>query len=106
MLLESAKSSLIFDLVEGESNVTDVVHQSILSTFQDRPVDFYRKLLDVVADVSVEQMVAAGKKHMGALFRPKRSSCAIVCHPAKLQEIVKEFRTQCVLVNYPTEVIT
>ncbi|CAG0915932.1 unnamed protein product [Notodromas monacha] len=92
LLFESAKSSLIYDLVERESSISSVVTQSLLAAFQSRAVDFFRNFLTDVNEVKLESMIAAGKSHMLALFDPEKSRCAIVCNPDKVSHIVGTFR--------------
>lgn len=46
-LLESAKSSLIFELIEREKNIGDLVVQALLTSFKVVPSDYNRKLVEV-----------------------------------------------------------
>lgn len=45
--LESAKSSLIFEVIEREKSVGDLVVQSLLSTFKMVPNDYNRLMVKV-----------------------------------------------------------
>jgi hypothetical protein len=38
-LLDSAKSSLVFGLIEKEQSISDLVNQALLSTFKGVPVN-------------------------------------------------------------------
>lgn len=48
ILLESAKSSLIFEIIEREKTIGDVVLQSLLSSFKKTPKDYNKILVDVL----------------------------------------------------------
>lgn len=45
--LESAKSSLIFEVIEREKSIGDLVIQSLLTTFKEVPKDYNRALVRV-----------------------------------------------------------
>lgn len=46
-LFESARSSLIFEIVEREKNIGDLVTQALLASFRDVPVQFNQQLVKV-----------------------------------------------------------
>ena len=87
-LLESARSSLIFELVEREKTVGDVVQQSVRSYLNKTPIDYYKRLIDRVAAVTMDQMQAACRIHLMTLLDPSKSCCSVVCHPSKLDDVV------------------
>ena len=90
-LFESAKSCLIFDLVEKEGTVFDTVNQSIRAHLSDIPTDYNRQLIQKVAAVTLEQAKRAYRLHAAALLDTDHCRCAIVCHPSKLDEVVEGF---------------
>ncbi|CAG0926254.1 unnamed protein product, partial [Notodromas monacha] len=91
-LFESAKSSLVFGLIEKEQSISDLVNQAALSSFRGVPVSYTKTMIDRIWKVTEEEMMASGRKHMPALFNPAKSRAAIVCHSAKVNEIVQSFK--------------
>ncbi len=87
-LLESARSSLIFELVEREKTVGDAVHQSVRSYLSGAPADYNRQLIHRVAAVTMAQMRRAFRLHLTALLDTDHCRCSIICHPSKLDELV------------------
>ena len=87
-LLESAKSSLIFELVEKEKAVGDVIMQSVCSYLKNVPIDYNKQLIQSVAKVSMSEMIRAYGKHVMLLLDAARCRCSVICHPSKLDEIV------------------
>ena len=87
-LLQSARSSLIFELVEREKTVADVVAQSVRSYLNKTPVDYHKRLINSVAVVTMDQMQRACRLHLTPLLDPSKSCCSVICHPSKLDEIV------------------
>lgn len=87
-LLESARSSLIFELVEREKTVGDAVHQSVSSYLSGAPADYNRQLIHRVAAVTLQQMRRAFRLHVTALLDTDLSRCSVICHPSKLDELV------------------
>lgn len=94
-MLESARSSLIFEFVEREKSIDAVVLQNFISTCfrgTKRITDLNVQQIRQVNSVTVEQMVSVGKKYISQLFTPN-SRTTIVCHPDKANEIRDEFGT-------------
>jgi len=87
-LLQSARSSLIFELVEREKTVGDVVAQSVRSYLNKTSVDYHKRLIDSVAVVTMDQMQQACRVHLMPLLDSSKSCCSVICHPSKLDEIV------------------
>lgn len=92
-LLESARSSLIFEFVEREKSIDAVVLQNFISTCfrgTKRITDLNQANVRQVNNVTIEDMVSVGKKYISQLFTPD-SRTTIVCHPDKANEIRDEF---------------
>lgn len=87
-LLESARSSLIFELVEREKTMGDVVQQSVRSYLSGASADYNRQLIHRVATVTMQQMRRAYRLHLTALLDTDHCRCSIICHPSKLDEVV------------------
>lgn len=90
-LLESAKSSLIFELIEKEKSVGEVVQQSLVSSFKGTDKNYNREFLASVDRVTVEDLVRVGNLYMAKLFEPSLSRTSLVCNPSKMEEIKKGF---------------
>lgn len=56
---------------------------------------FCRGLLSKISQVSLPDLIRVGKTYIAPLFDPSQSSCAICCHPSKVDEIKEEFN-RCV----------
>ena len=52
---------------------------------------FCRNLLKRIPQVSLKDLMRVGHKYIAPLFDPAQSSCAICCHPFKVEEIREEF---------------
>ena len=54
---------------------------------------FYcRKLIEKIAQVSMDDMKRVGPKYIAPLFDASQSNCAICCHPTKVKDVVSEFQ--------------
>lgn len=91
-LLESAKSSLIFEIIEEEKNIGNVVSLSLSSYFQGVDYKFNRKLLGLIEKVTIDNLNRVGEKYMSALFDPTKATAAIATDSAKAAEIAEDFR--------------
>ena len=88
-LLESAKSSLIFELIEKEKSLGDAVQQSLLSTFKGTSADYNRAFLIAVDKVTVADLQRVAPVHLGRLFDTAQARTTLVCGPSKLEEVTK-----------------
>lgn len=87
-LLESARSSLVFELVEKEKAVGDVVKQSVSSYLKGVAIDYNKQLIQRVSRVTLSSVTRAFNDHVTALLDARLCQCAVVCHPSKVDEIV------------------
>ncbi|XP_013400143.1 uncharacterized protein C05D11.1 [Lingula anatina] len=90
--LETAKSSLIFEIIEEETSVSDTAFQSILSYYRGVEVDYNRQLLQDIAKVSIKDLQRVSKQYFSQLFDQTKSRCAVCCDSAKVEELQKEFK--------------
>ena len=88
--VEAAKSSLIFELIEREKTVGEVAQESLLSSMKGIDREFNRKFLEMVNNVSLEDLKRVGAQYLAPLFS-ETTRTAIVCNPSKVGEI-KEFQ--------------
>ncbi|XP_046995924.1 uncharacterized protein C05D11.1-like isoform X1 [Schistocerca americana] len=91
-LFDSAKSSLIFEIIEREKSVGDVVTQSLLSYFKGVDQNYNRHLVQLISQVTVEDLTQIGPKYVAQLFDPEKSKTTLVCHPTKSEEISLGFK--------------
>lgn len=107
-LLESAKSSLIFEFVEREKSIDAVVLQNFISTCfrgTKRITDLNQSNIRRVNEVTVDDMVSVGKKYISQLLTPN-SRTTIVCNPEKANEIRDEFATYGFKMSISTNIET
>lgn len=93
-LIESAKSSLIFEFIEREKSIDNVVLQNFISACfrgTNRITDINQKNIRQINEVTIEDMVSVGKEYINKLFTIE-SRTTIVCHPDKANEIRDEFK--------------
>ncbi|KAK1127835.1 hypothetical protein K0M31_003327 [Melipona bicolor] len=93
LLFESAKSCLIFEIIEKEQHVGDLVQQSLLSYFKNVPHGYTQQMVQRVSEVTIEDMGRIASQYLKPLFDPKQCKTTIVCHPSKVPEIVDAFKT-------------
>lgn len=99
-LLESAKSSLIFEIIENEKSIGHVVEQSLVSYFKKVDYSYNRWLVSYIGKVTEADLNRVGEKYVSQLFEPAKTRTTIVCHPAKAEEIAAGFKEM----NFPLEV--
>lgn len=89
-LMESARSSLIFEIIEREKTVGDLVQQAMLNSFKGVPLDYNKFLVDQVTTVTVADLRRVGVKYFTTMFQPT-SKVVIVCHPDKVDSVKCQF---------------
>lgn len=90
-LLESAKSSLIFEIIEREKTVGDLVQQAMLNSFKGVSKDYNKYLVDQVSEITVKDLRRVGEKYFTKMFKTDEAKVAIVCHPDKAESIKVQF---------------
>lgn len=91
-LVEAARSSLMFELIEKEKAVSEVALQSLLAYHRGIDTSYTRDLLEKVAMVTLPDMIRVGKQYLSSLFDPAASRLAICCHPSKVEDTVNAFK--------------
>lgn len=89
-LLESARSSLIFEVIEREAVVSDVAQQSLLSYFRKVPQTYTKELIDRISKVTLEDVKRVALKYFTPLVQPDTTRTVIVCHPSNVEETVTD----------------
>ncbi|XP_070567442.1 uncharacterized protein C05D11.1-like isoform X2 [Ptychodera flava] len=90
--LESSVSSVVFEVIERETTVSDTSKESLLHYFRDTDQDYNRNLLQKLSKVSIEDLKAVGEKYFAPLFDPSKARCAVCCNPSKVDEIKEGFK--------------
>ena len=93
-LLESARSIVMFDLIQKIKTVGDVVSESLVAYCRDPKCDAYKELKELLEKASVvttTDMERVGKQYLKPLFNPELSRCTVTCNPNKVNEICEEF---------------
>lgn len=85
-LVESAKSTAIYNAVNTEGTITDLADQSILAAYANIPYDQNKVFIKKLQKVTIEQLNDVGQKYLTALFTDQvRTSC--VCPVQQVEEI-------------------
>lgn len=85
-LVESAKSTAIYNAVNVEGTITDLVHQSILAAYENIPYDQNKVFIKKLQKVTIDQLNDVGQKYLTALFSDRvRTSC--ICPTEQVGEI-------------------
>lgn len=92
LLFESAKSSLIYEIVQGEKSVGDMVVKSLLSYFKQVPHDYNLRMVQNISAVTMKDIERVAPQYLKPLFEPSSCKTTIVCHPSKSSEIAKSFK--------------
>ncbi|XP_039278670.1 uncharacterized protein C05D11.1 [Nilaparvata lugens] len=90
-MFEAAKASLIFEIIDREATVADLISQSQLSYFKKVNSEYNRNIVNQISKVSLKDMEGIGKKYIEALLTPSKSKVTIVSDPGNLKEIKEAF---------------
>ena len=91
-LLESSKSSLIFDLIQREKSVSGLSFESMLCYYRQVDIDYNKQLIKQVSKVTFDDLQRVGLTYLLPLFDSNESKCSICCHPSKVNEIINGFK--------------
>jgi Zn-dependent M16 (insulinase) family peptidase len=87
-LLETAKSSVIFELIENENTPFALSMKSLIDYYHEVPADFRTKVMERVTNVTMDEVKKITKKYLRALF-VEVSSCAVAAPKEKVPRIIK-----------------
>ncbi|XP_071154933.1 uncharacterized protein C05D11.1-like [Mytilus edulis] len=90
--LESARSSLIFEIIEEEKTVTKVAQQSLLSYFRGVDHNYNKEMLMKIAAVTIEDLKRIGSTYIAPLFDSDKVRTAVCCNPSKVKETANDFK--------------
>lgn len=91
-LFESAKSSLIFELIKKEKSAAGKSLQSMMAYFRDLDVDFNKQLIAKVSQVTKEDLRRVGQQYLEQLFKNEDRRSVICCHTSKVNEITESIQ--------------
>ena len=91
-LLESSKSSLVFELIEREKSVAGLSFESMLCYYRQVDIDYNKQLIKQVSKVTFDDLQHVGLTYLLPLFDSNKSKCSICCHPSKVNEIINGFK--------------
>lgn len=89
-LLESAKSSLIFELIKKEKSAADRSIQSLLAYIRRLDINYNKEFIKKVSEVTKEDLKKAGS-YLWPLFESKDMRAIVCCHPSKVSDINEGF---------------
>ncbi|RHZ59352.1 hypothetical protein Glove_364g19 [Diversispora epigaea] len=91
---EGAKSGVIHELVNKESNIQKAANQSfILQVLKNLDASFNRELIFKVQKVTLEDLYSMLTKYIVNLFSPGTSNTVIVSTPNKVESIQASFKS-------------
>ncbi|ORY87561.1 Metalloenzyme, LuxS/M16 peptidase-like protein [Protomyces lactucae-debilis] len=92
LMIDGAKSSLVFDFVSRESSASAAAHQSFINqVLKGQSASYRRDLLKAIQKVEMQEMEAMLKKHLVPLFEPSSSNLVCVVGSSKVQECESGF---------------
>lgn len=92
-LLEAAKSSLIYEIIEEEKTIGSVVNLSLSTYFYGVDFKFNRSLLNTINKVTVDDLNRAGEKYVKFLFDPVQARTTIATDASKVGELAEDFKS-------------
>lgn len=88
VMIDGAKSSIVFDFVSRESTPYAAANQSFINqVMKGQSPEYRRDLLKKVASVGEPEMMAALKKYMMGLFEEDKSNTVVVCGTLKALQL-------------------
>lgn len=85
--LESARSSLIFEIIDLEKTTADVSMASLRAYLKRVDHNYNREMLKKVSQVNLEDLKRVGDKYLGDFFDANKVRCSVCCHPSKVEEV-------------------
>lgn len=124
-LLESAKSSLTFELIQNQETVKSLSDVSLLMRLNTLDDDYhkydpnsndntfiacfylvykignFRTLLKRVAGITLDDIKMVGATYLPVLIDATKARLAVCCHPSKGKEVVAGFKRYVILIRFP-----
>lgn len=89
-LLDSAKSSLIFEFINKEKSAAGKSVQSLIAYLRNLDVEFNKNMIKKIAKVTIDDIKQVGPKYLKPLFHDPERRHVICCNPSKVAEILEE----------------
>jgi Zn-dependent M16 (insulinase) family peptidase len=90
-LLESAKNSLIFLLINDLKSMSDYSGYSMNTLFKGHDLNHTPDLIKKVEKVDIKELRRLLKTYIMPMFNEDSANCLIVCNPSKSESIITEF---------------
>lgn len=90
--IESAKSSLTFELLQTEENVQGCIVQQIQRTIRDLAHDHQKNLIDRILKANACDLRRVSRLYVTPLFSGNDTRTVIVAHPSKVKSIQDAFQ--------------
>lgn len=90
-LLESAKNSLIFLLIDDLKSVSNMSAFSMSCLFKKQNLSAIAELIKKIEKIEIKELRKLLKSYIMPLFDDETSNCLIVCNPSKSKAIIEEF---------------
>lgn len=92
IMVDGAKSSIVYDFVSRESTPGAAAHQSYINQILKKQSSEYRRdLLKKIAGVTVEEMKTMLGKYLVSLFEPGKTNTVVVAGSNKAAQQVSDF---------------
>lgn len=89
ILFDSAKASLIFELIRREKSPAGKSVQSLVAYLQKLDVNYNRELITKVMRVTQDDLRRVGPLYLKPLFEDPERRTVVCCNPSKVEEITK-----------------
>jgi predicted Zn-dependent peptidase len=90
-LLETAKNSLVFLLIDDLKSVSSMSAYSMSCLFKGVGLGAVPELFERIQRVEMGELKRLLKAYIMPMFCDENANCLVVCHPAKSDGITKEF---------------
>lgn len=97
-LLESARNSLIYKVVQNEISIGGLVSQGLSFSYRKVPSNYNHMLVEKINRITKQQLNHVGEKYISKLFSTAART-AIVCHPDKVKEIMEGFASMNIILS-------
>lgn len=94
LMLDGAKSSLVYDFVSRESTPGGAAQQSFINQILKKQTsDYRRNLLKDIAKVTIDEMKAMLAKYLVGIFETEKTNAVIVCGTNKAAQQIESFKS-------------
>lgn len=87
VLLDTAKSSLLYEVISRESTVLSVVQQSLMSYYRGVPHSYNKDLLPLISNLTLPEVQRATRNYFTPLLSPQESTSVVVCPKNDVEQV-------------------